>query len=342
MSANKRFLNEINAIEHLENIFNTDKWTILKEEPSTFPYAKAILDCIFLYMRDHMEESLILEDDGGKLYQFHIPFSAFKMVGTFFSNIDLLINCYEKKTHEVVSPLFQRLYYKRDMWMFEFIDEQRKLTCPTIVINYTAENGQIYYDGIAPIMHQFLFAYEDYNYICHKKDLLTYVQGPIEQKMNEKDSKHPKPYLALKNMMIFCSKEEKEKLIAKSINEAKELLEEYPEYNTKKSVAIIKKLSIYKIFRMFDNELQHIWNMSEEQRNSIGNILDYVMRIGAKNKLRYFSRMLLMQEEDIIIEAKLFIRGKQKYKFDKRKKGYYFSVLNYRTWQNRMEHGKEV
>lgn len=96
MSANKRFLNEINAIEHLENIFNTEKWTILKEEPSTFPYAKAILDCVFRYIETHKKDSLIKKLDVGRYYQFDIPFSIFPLAETFFYGIDLTINCFEK------------------------------------------------------------------------------------------------------------------------------------------------------------------------------------------------------------------------------------------------------
>lgn len=361
MEKKYKFLNEIKTIEHLENMFNTDEWRILQEKQSTFPNAKVILDCIFRYIEDHKEESLIKKLDVGRYYQFDIPFSIFPLAETFFYGIDLTINCFEKNMG--IADDDPRINFNQTS---QYITKnatlyKNKLCEPVIIINYVANYGCIYYDVIAPIMHEFLHAYEDYmrlmkgqkplSIIANSQSYETLADGL--KKTNSNVVQH------VAQMFYYCLKNEQNAFVSQMHNEIKELAkdENFPNTTTE---GILKQLSMYKNFIQFEDDIYYLKNEADNTEKQ--EVLEFIQKAINKNIQNYkhalgiISNVVLRAEKNAIIKLKRIIRYYQKGngmlferqstcgipREEMRRRGYRESVLDVSRWfEHMVNYGKK-
>lgn len=351
MSQNKA-LEIYDRIEYLERIFNTDRWSILSEEQSTFPFAKAILDCVFRYMKEHKEESLVKKDDGGFLYQFQIPYSAFRFIDTFFYGIDLTINCYEKRMGNAQDVHFTEpsRYITKDAKLIH----DYKLYKPEIIINYAANWDELYYDLIAPLMHELLHAYENYKRLKNKAPSLeTISNGNIYDKISKywKSSSPSSPSYHIASMFYFTLRCERNAFISQMHGEI-EKLSRSPKFRHQSINNIIKNLSLYKEFKEFDNDIYIFKNdvTNEEKKEIINTIEDFSMKKyrNFQEAVKYLEDYITWEECAIIRKIKRIIKQYQynqgslqenidaMLREDLRRKGCTKSVLNHFEWFDNM------
>lgn len=343
-------------IEYLERIFNTDRWSILSEEQSTFPFAKAILDCVFYYMKENKEKSKITKDDNGTFYMFVIPYDAFRLIDTFFYGIDLTINCYERNMGKDNDPYMDKssYYVSKDAKLIQ----NYKLYKPEIVINYTANWGEMYYDLIAPLMHEFLHAYENYKRLLNKAPSLeTTSNSNTYEKINEYFKKAPKsPSYHIALMFYFTTKCERNAFISQMHGEIK-TLSKNNKFKLSSISDIIKKLSLYKEFKGFDDDIAFFkYNDDARQRQETFNA---IKDLSGKNfssyqeAVNYLEGYITWQECIVIRKLKRIIKKYQdeqgglqegvqfKLKESLRRKGYTKSVLEYFEWFDNMVNYEE-
>lgn len=355
MTKKYNFLKELDAIENLEHMFNTDKWRILQEEQSTFPNAKVILDCIIRYMENHKEESLIKKLDNGRYYQFDIPFSIFPLTETFFYGIDLTINCFEKNMG--IADDDPRIKFNQTS---QYITKnatlyKNKLCEPVIIINYVANYGCIYYDVIAPIMHEFLHAYEDYMRLMNGQTPLSVVANSQTYETLADGLKNTNSNIVhhVAQMFYYCVKNEQNAFVSQMHNEIKELskAENFPNNTTE---GVLKQLSMYKDFIQFEDDIYYLKNEADDSERM--EIFEFMQKVIGKNLQNYkqalsiISNVVLRAEKNAIIKLKRIIRYYQKgngmlldrqstyglAKEEMRRRGYRESVLDVSRWFEHM------
>lgn len=352
-----RALQIYDKIEYLEKIFNTDRWSILSEEQSTFPFAKAILDCVFYYMKENKEKSKITRDDNGTFYMFDIPYDAFRLIDTFFYGIDLTINCYEKDMGKNNDPYMNKssYYVSKDAKLIQ----NYKLYKPEIVINYTANWGEMYYDLIAPLMHEFLHAYENYKRLINKAPSLeTASNSNTYEKALEYLKKSPElPSYHIALMFYFTTKCERNAFISQMHGEIK-TLSKNNKFKLSDANQIIKRLTLYKEFKGFDEDISFFkYDANAKQKQEIFNS---IKDLSGKNfssyreAVKYLEDYIVWQECIVIRKLKRIIKKYQdeqgglqegvnfKLKENLRRKGYTKSVLEYFEWFDYIvNYGKE-